>query len=591
MKNKPLVIAGVVVAVLLLIVLALPFFINANQFKPKLETQLTSALGRKVTIGNISLAIFSGGVTVSDVSIADDPKFSQTPFLTAKELAVGVELMPLIFSKRLEVRSITLDSPEVNLIHAANGTWNYSSLGNSSAPSSGANSAPASGDDSAANLTVQKLEIKNGKIVVTNTGGKSTKPSVYSDVSLEATDLSYTSSIPFKLTATGPGNSAFKVDGKAGPIDKTDSSLTPLTATLDVQHLDLATTGFLDPSTGIAGVIDFKGNLASDGKTMTSKGNVTANRFKMSAAGSPSTVPITVDYTTDYAMKAQTGNLTQGDIHIGKAFQQVTGTYDMSGETTKINMKVHAANMPLGDLEGFLPAVGVVLPSGSKLQGGTLSADLAANGPVDKLTIAGPVNIANTELAGFSLSQKLGALSAFTGLGKGGSSTGTQIQQLSAQIKNDPGGTQFSSLNLVLPSIGTVTGQGTVSASGQLNMHMVANLQGAAGALTSVAGIAGGAMGGGAGGGALGGALSALTGGGGSTGGKGGSGGGIPFSITGTTSSPVVTPDVAGLAGGLAKNGVGSATALGKGAAGTGGGAAGAAASALGGLLGGRKKP
>lgn len=594
MKNKPLVIAGVVVAVLLLIVLALPLFINANKFKPKLETQLTSALGRKVTIGNISLAIFSGGVTVSDVAIADDPKFSQTPFLTAKELAVGVELMPLIFSKRLEVRSITLDSPEVNLIHAANGTWNYSSLGNSSAPSGGANPAPAqsapaanagSGDDSAANLTVQKLEIKNGKIVVSAQGGKSTKPSVYSDVSLEATDLSYTSSIPFKLSATGPGNSAFKVDGKAGPIDKTDSSLTPLTSTLDVQHLDLATTGFLDPSTGIAGVIDFKGNLNSDGKSMTSKGTVTANKFKMSAAGSPSSVPIAVDYTTDYALKSQTGNLTQGDIHIGKAFQQVTGTYDMSGETTKINMKVHAANMPLGDLEGFLPAVGVVLPSGSKLQGGTMSADLAANGPVDKLTIAGPVNIANTELAGFSLSQKLGALSAFTGLGKGGSSTGTQIQQLSAQIQNDPGGTQFSSLNLVLPTIGTVTGKGTVSASGQLNMHMVANLAGGAGALTSVAGIAGGAMGGGASGGALGGALSALTGGGQSGGGKGGSGGGIPFSITGTTSNPVVTPDMAGLAGGLAKGGIGSATALGKG----GTGAAGAAAGALGGLLGKRK--
>jgi AsmA protein len=579
MKNKPLVIVGVVVAVLLLIVLALPLFINANKFKPKLETQLTSALGRQVTIGNISLAIFSGGVTVSDVAIADDPKFSSAPFLTAKELAVGVELTPLIFSKRLEVRSITLDAPEVNLIHAANGTWNYSSLGNSSAPNAAPSQsapapAPASGDDSSANLTVQKIEIKNGKITVSSTGGKAVKPSVYSDVSLEATDFSATSSFPFKLSAKGPGNSEFKVDGKAGPIDKTDSSLTPLSAALDVQHLDLATTGFIDASTGIAGVVDFKGDLSSDGKAMTSKGTVTANKFKMSAAGQPSSVPITVDYTTNYTLKSQAGVLTQGDIHIGKAFQQVTGTYDLSGDTAKINLKVHAANMPLGDLEGFLPAVGVVLPSGSKLQGGTLSADLAANGAVDKLTIAGPVNIANTELAGFSLSQKLGALSAFTGLGKGGSSTGTQIQQLSAQIQNDPTGTQFSSLNLVLPSIGTVTGKGTVSASGQLNLHMVANLAGGAGALTSVASLAGGG----------GGALGALMGGG-QGGGKGGSGGGIPFSITGTTSNPVVTPDMAGLAGGLAKGGLGSATALGKG----GTGAAGAAAGALGGLLGKRK--
>src|SRR5271170_6443276 len=131
MKKKPLMIIGGIIVVLFLIVLALPLFINANQFKPTLETQLTTALGRSVGIGDISLSIISGGVTVSDVSIADDPAFSKSPFLTTKSLSVGVELLPLIFSKRLEVRSLTVKYPEVNLIHAANGTWNYSSLGGS----------------------------------------------------------------------------------------------------------------------------------------------------------------------------------------------------------------------------------------------------------------------------------------------------------------------------------------------------------------------------------------------------------------------------------------------------------------------------
>jgi|HubBroStandDraft_5_1064220.scaffolds.fasta_scaffold00393_4 AsmA protein len=571
MKKKPLVIIGVIVAVILLILLALPMFVNANKFKPTLETQLTSALGRKVTIGDISLAIFSGGVTVSDVAIADDPKFSSAPFLTAKDLTVGVELMPLIFSKRLEVRSIEIRDPQVALIHSANGTWNYSTMGNSAG---GAKPAAKSGDsDAAANLTVEKLSLTGGKIVVSSVGSKS-KPSVYSDVNLEATDLSTTSSFPFKLSATGPGNAAIKVDGKAGPIDQADTSLTPLSANVDVQHLDLATTGFIDPSTGLGGVLDFKGDLNSDGKDMKSKGSVTITKFKMSAAGSPSSVPVKVDYNTDYTLKTQAGVLTQGDIHIGSAFQQLTGTYNLASDPVSLNLKVNASNMPLNDLEGFLPAVGVVLPSGSKLQGGTLSANLTITGPADKPTIAGPVNIANTELAGFSLSQKLGALSAFTGLGKGGSSTGTQIQQLSAQIKNDPSGTQFSSLNLVMPSIGTVTGQGTVSATGQLNMHMVANLSGAAGALTSVGGLASGNLGG------LGGLM-----GGGNKGGN--SGGGLPFSITGTTSSPQVVPDVAGMAGNLAKGGAGLGLGAAKGSA----GAAGAAAGALGGLLGGKKKP
>ncbi len=134
MKKKPLMITGGIVVLLFLIVLALPLFINANQFKPTLETQLATALGRQVGIGDISLSIFSGGVTVSDVSIADDPAFSKSPFLTTKSLSVGVELLPLIFSKKLEVRSLTVKDPEVNLIHGPNGTWNYSSLGAQRAP-------------------------------------------------------------------------------------------------------------------------------------------------------------------------------------------------------------------------------------------------------------------------------------------------------------------------------------------------------------------------------------------------------------------------------------------------------------------------
>ncbi len=568
MKKKPLVIVGVIIAVLLLLILMLPMFVNANKFKPTLETQLTSALGRKVTIGDISLAIFSGGVTVSDVAIADDPAFSTSPFLTAKSLTVGVELMPLIFSKRLEVRSIAIQDPQVNLIHSANGTWNYSTMGGSKSSAPTAKPATSDSDATAANLTVAELKLENGKITVTGTGSHG-KPSLYQNVDLEASDLSYTSQFPFKLTATGPGNAALKVEGKAGPINQSDSSLTPLAATVDVQHLDLATTGFIDPSSGIAGVIDFKGDLNSDGKAMTSKGTINATKFKLSAAGSPSTVPVNIDYATNYDLKTQTGVLSQGDIHIGKAFQKLTGTYNLASDPAKIDMKVNAQSMPIGDLEGFLPAVGVVLPSGSKLQGGTLSANLAASGAVDKLTIAGPVNIADTELAGFSLSQKLGALGSFAGLG-GGDKSGTKIQQLSANIRNDPSGTKFDTLNLVLPGIGTITGNGTVGASGQLNLKMNAKLSGGLGAVTGGAG-------------AMGSALTAFTGG------KGGnSGGGIPFSITGTTSNPVVVPDVAGVVGNMAAGGIGGMTNMGK----VGGGTAGAAASALGGLLGGKpKKP
>ena len=127
-------IVGIVVAVLLLVVIALPFLINVNSFRPKLESALTDALGREVKVGNLSLSILSGSVSAEDLSIADDPAFSKDPFIRAKSLKVGVEVMPLIFSKTLHVTDITLDKPEIALLRDASGKWNFSSLGSKSEP-------------------------------------------------------------------------------------------------------------------------------------------------------------------------------------------------------------------------------------------------------------------------------------------------------------------------------------------------------------------------------------------------------------------------------------------------------------------------
>lgn len=577
MKKKALIIAGSIVVIVIIILLALPLFINANQFKPELETQLTTALGRKVDVGNVSLAIFSGGVTVDNVAIADDPAFSRSAFLQARQLAVGVELVPLIFSKKLEVRSLTIVEPQVNLLKSSAGIWNFSTLGASAgakpAASSPARPSKASPGDAvpgaAADLVVQKLSITDGKIVI-GTVGSRTKPSEYDNVNLDASDLSYTTQFPFTLTAKGPGNAALKLDGQAGPINRSDASKTPLHATIDVQHLDLATTGLLDPSAGLAGNLNFNGTLASDGAQATSKGTVKGTNLKLAKDGSPSTVPLNVNYDTVYDLQRETGTLTQGDVHIGSALARLTGTYNTSGETATVQMKLNGQGMPVSDLEGALPAVGVALPSGASLKSGTLDLNLALSGPVDKLTITGPVNLANAKLANFSLGSKLSALSAFTGHAGGGGSD-TVIQTLSANVRVDPSGTQANDLNMVIPTVGTLTGDGTVSPAGALNCKMVAHL-GAGGASSTNAGSSGA-------GGQIGSALSAFGLGAGSA--KGGSGG-IPFMIQGTTKNPIFVPDVAGMAKSLIGNRTSGAT---------GGQPANSPAGILGGILGRKKTP
>ena len=527
MKNplvkKTLIIVGAVVGLLIIIIIALPLFIDANQFKPTLETDLAAALGRKVSIGNIKLSIFSGGVTVDDVSVADDPSFSQSPFLTAKQLAVGVSLMPLIFSKRIDVQSVTINGPQVSLVRSASGTWNFSSLG--------AAGSPQASSSSTANLSVAKFKISNGSIDVGTTvpGGKRR---TYQNVNLDASNLSYTSQFPFTLTASTPGSGTVKLDGKAGPIDSKDASLTPLSATIDVSHLDVASTGFVDPASGIAGLIDFHGTVTSDGRSMNSKGTLKADKFKLVANGSPSSVPANVDYDMDYDLKAQTGSLKSGDVHIGKALAHLTGNFNAAGAIATVQMKLVGQGMSVPDIEGVLPAVGVTLPSGASLKTGTMDATLAISGPVDKLVITGPVNLANARLAGFNLTSKLGALGPLSGLG-GSNGSDTEIQTLSANLHVDSSGENADNLKLVVPTIGTITGTANVSSAGQLNCKMVANL--------SAGGAAGAAAG------AMGTALSSFTGGGGAK------GAGIPFKITGTTSNPIFLPDFSGAAGSAVK--------------------------------------
>src|SRR5260370_36086399 len=127
--NKTLKIVFIVVGVLIVLVLVAPFLIPVNQFGPTIDEKASAALGRKVQLGNISLSLLSGSLSAEALSIGDDLKFTSAPFLTAKSLNVGVEMMPLIFSKTLNFTAVTITSPHVTLLHNAADQCDYSSLG------------------------------------------------------------------------------------------------------------------------------------------------------------------------------------------------------------------------------------------------------------------------------------------------------------------------------------------------------------------------------------------------------------------------------------------------------------------------------
>ena len=177
--KRALIIVAIVVAVLVVIGIALPLFIDADAFRPRIEAELHTALAREVKFGHLSLSLMAGGVSAADISIADDPAFSATPFLRAKSLDVGVDLPALIFSRTLNIHSITVVEPEVALVHTNAGKWNFSSLGATKEATKPAPAAPS--------FSVQKLRIVRGRVSVAAVGKN---PLTYDDVTLDAGNIS-----------------------------------------------------------------------------------------------------------------------------------------------------------------------------------------------------------------------------------------------------------------------------------------------------------------------------------------------------------------------------------------------------------------
>jgi len=332
-KRLRILLIAVVVIVVLLV--AAPFLIPVNKFRPTIEQTASDALGRKVSVGDLSLSLLSGSLTAKDLSVGDDPKFSPSPFLTAQSLSVGVEVLPLIFSKTLNVTGITIDEPQVTLLRNPAGQWNYSSLGASAKPATKSSSTASA---STPEVSVKKLELKDGKIIVGTT--TSQKRNTYDHVTVTASDVSINSKFPVTVSAELPGGGQFKLDGNAGPLDKADTALTPLDAKIHVNSLDLARTGFLDPALGLGGLVDMDSTLASKNGSAETKGNLKLSKALFVQGGSPAGVPAVVEFGTRYDLRKNSGIITPSEVKIGSAVAHLSGNYESRGEETSVDVKL-----------------------------------------------------------------------------------------------------------------------------------------------------------------------------------------------------------------------------------------------------------
>jgi AsmA protein len=470
--KRVLLIVGIIFVLLAGSVAALTFLIDPNRFRPLLESELSSALAREVHLGDLKLSLWKGSVTANDLAIADDPAYSKASFVKAKSLGIEVEVWPLISSRKLHVTGLTIDQPVIALIEAPSGEWNFSSLGGK------AKAAPAKTGDPAAkkadlDLSVKLVRITDGEFSLGSTARHS-RPLALRNVVIEVKDFSAASEFPFTLRAKVVGGGSIALDGKAGPLNANDTAASPLSAALKIDALDLAASGATQNAPSLAGVISIDGSTQSDGQVAHVKGKIKAERLKLAREGTPAKKAVQFDFAVDHNLKRRSGHLQRGDLHIGAAPASLTGTYAEEGEITTLHMNLDAPKMAVSELSELLPAMAVVLPRGSSLQGGTASAKISVAGPADRLVTAGTVSLDNTKLANFDLGKKLAFVEALAGIR---ASNETEIQTLGASVHYGPEGGQVQDLKFVVPSIGNLDGAGTISPSNDLLFQMRATVR------------------------------------------------------------------------------------------------------------------
>ncbi|MFW5792511.1 MAG: AsmA family protein [Desulfohalobiaceae bacterium] len=168
-KTLKIVLIGVLSLIVLvaLLLTGVVLFVDPNDFRGQISSQVEKHTGRELAIGNIDLSVFPWlGLELSQVSLSNAPGFGEAPFARVEETEVRVKLLPLL-GRELEVKTIRIQDLALNLARNAQGVTNWDDLtaGDQAPAPQPAKDQPSSQTGSPlAVLAVGGLEIRNAAV-------------------------------------------------------------------------------------------------------------------------------------------------------------------------------------------------------------------------------------------------------------------------------------------------------------------------------------------------------------------------------------------------------------------------------------------
>ncbi|HLK07942.1 MAG TPA: AsmA family protein [Candidatus Angelobacter sp.] len=416
---------AVIVVVLIAAVLIVPHLIDVNQYHGQIQSQLEKRLGRQVTLGNMGLRLFPPAFDVENTTIAEDPHFATNrPFATADKLAVSVKFWPLL-RKQLEVNSLELVHPHIELVRNAQGVWNFATLGQESKPTAAQKAPPQpaqaptpttttgpqgsqspAGKQPAGQLTLANLFINDGQVAITDLQ-KHQSRAVYDHIDLNVNDFAPDQQFSMKLTAhlPGEGKQAIWLEGKGGPIKEADMLNTPFDGTL---RLDQVSTGaaqkFLNSQSlnGIDAVLTGSAKVKNSGGKLASNGTIKVENARIHNVNVG--YPIALDYDVADDLTNDVIQIHKGDLKLGATPVSLAGTVNTKPTPSQIDLKLTASNASIAEMARLASAFGVAFGKDVDVKG-QVNADIQARGAMDKPALNGQLSARNLDISGKEIPQ------------------------------------------------------------------------------------------------------------------------------------------------------------------------------------------
>ena len=401
--RRPVLIILIVVAVVILAVILAASLFNVNKFRPRIQAELQTKLGRPVTLGELHLRLLPLSIRVDGITIGEPAGWpSQRPFATAKDVYASAGLFSLLRGQP-HIKNLSLDQPQIELIKNPQGVWNFSNIGDG-ANSAGQGSAGTTQSSQSGGLTLNQLKIIDGQVAVTDEQAK-TPRTVYNHIDLRVAGFSSGKPFDFELAAhfPGAGKELLAFTGTAGPLETGNTQIIPITGHLSLQEISVAginsvAAGVIPPNTN--GVLSGSGDVNSQNEDVASKGN-----FKVENAvihGAKLGYPIDAQYDLTMNRKTDQVQIRSGSVKLGPTAISISGGINAASKPSTLNLHVNTANASISDLSRLASAFSGSSGAADQVKG-SVSADLAINGTFDSPQIQGNLSSSNIQAQGLVL--------------------------------------------------------------------------------------------------------------------------------------------------------------------------------------------